>query len=295
MKIHVVEPMSLNVEQKARLQKLGAKFFEGMPDLSELLKRMEGADIVCVDFAPIADAVPKLAKGPKLIAMPLIGVSWLPLKEAAAKGIKFANTPDYATEGVAEFGIALMFTLVKQIHRYVKDEPKPETVPAFFGKTVGIIGAGRIGMHFAKICEGIGMKNLVWERGGDLHKVLSNSDVIYCALSLNEGTKGLLGEKEFAAMKKDSFFVTTSHNQIYDHDALLKALDSNLAGAAMDLEGTKFGDYKSEPYLKFKNHPKMVITPHVAFNSDYAAKRKYDIMIDNIEAFIKGNPTNIVN
>jgi phosphoglycerate dehydrogenase-like enzyme len=289
--------MKLTFEQKARLNKLGeVKYFEGMPDLNELLKRIEGADIIAADFAPINTAIPALkASNLKLVTMPLIGVSWLPLKEASAKGIKFANAPDYATEGVAEFGFSLMLAVVKQIHTYAKDEPKPEIVPVLFGKTLGVIGAGRIGKYFAKLAEGFGMKVLLWKQSEDLSRVLKFSDIIYCALPLTDQTKNLLSEKEFEMMKKGTFFVTTSHNQIYNHEALLKALDKNLAGAAMDLEGIKFGDYKSEVYLKFKNHPKILITPHVAFNSDYATKRRYDIMIDNIEAFIKGKPQNIVN
>lgn len=295
MKIHVVESMGFNAEQKARLEKLGTKFFEGKPNLDGLLDRIKGADIIAVDFAPIDEAVHKLNPGElKLVAMPLIGTSWLPLKEAAEKGIKFCNTPDYATEGVAEYGFGLMMALTKQIYLY-KDEVKPETVMALYGKTVGILGAGRIGSYFSKLAKAFGMNVILWKRGNDLKEVLDKSDVVYCALPLNEGTKGLLGDKEFSSMKKGSFFVTTSHNEIYNHDALLKVLDKNLAGAALDLEGTEFGDYKSKVYEKFKNNKKVIITPHVAFNSDYATKRKYDILIDNIESYIEGKPKNLVN
>ena len=134
MEIHIVESMDFNEVQKARLKKLNVKIFEGMPDLNELLKRIEGADVIAVDFSPIAAAIPLLKPGQlKLVAMPLSGVSWLPLQEAAKKGIKFCNTPDYGTEGVAEFGFALMLSIVKKIGAYITGEPKLEIVPALYG------------------------------------------------------------------------------------------------------------------------------------------------------------------
>ncbi len=296
MKIHVVEAMNLTAEQKARLEKLGeVKYFKGLPDAEELLKRTEGADILAVDWAPIDATIPKMKTGLKLISLPYTGVGFLPLKEATAKGIKIANSPGYSTESVGEFGIGLMLALVRKIYAYSKGEPKPDVSPCLYGKTIGILGAGRIGSYVGKIAKALGMKVTFWKRGEELSKVLKNSDVIYCALPLSDETKGLLGEKEFALIKTGAYFVTTSHNQIYNHDALLNALNKNLAGAAIDLEGTNIGDYKAEAYLKFKNHPKVLITPHVAAKTDYAIKRGYDMMIDNIEAFVKGKSTNIVN
>ena len=104
-----------------------------------------------------------------------------------------------------------------------------------------------------------------------------------------------MGEKEFNVLRKGAYFVTTSHHQIYNQDVLLKSLDKNLAGAAIDLEGTDSGNYKSEAFIKLKNHPKILLSPHVAYKTDYALMRGNDIMIDNIEAFVKGKPINLVN
>ncbi|VVB77472.1 Glyoxylate reductase [uncultured archaeon] len=296
MKITVAEPMKLTSEQKARLEKLGAvRYFESVPDLAELLKRAEDADILAVDWSPIDAAIPKMQPGVKLISLPFTGVGFLPLKEAALKGIKISNSPGSSTESVGEFGVGLMLALVRRICACSGGKTGTAETPSLYGKTIGILGKGRIGSYVGKLSEAIGMRVTYLERRGDLLDILRNSDVIYSALPLSEETEGLLGEKEFASMKSGSYFVTTSHNLIYDHGALLKALDRNLAGAAMDLEGISTGDYKNEVYCKFKDHPRILATPHIAYKTDYAMKRGYDLMIDNIEAFVAGNPKNVVN
>jgi len=296
VKIHVVEGMKLSEEQKRRLDSLGeVKYFDGIPDGPELLKRVKGADVVAADWSPIDSEIPKMPQGIKLIAVPFTGVGFLPLKEAAAKGIKIANAPGYATESVGEFGVGLMIAVVRGLHAYAKDEPKPSVTPSLCGRTIGILGAGRIGTYVGKVAKKLGMKVIYWKRGKRLSSVLKRSDVVYCALPLSEETKGLLGEKEFGMMKSGSYFVTTSHIQIYNHEALLNALNNNLAGAAVDLEGTAEGDYGSDVYMKLKSNPKVLVTPHVAYKTDYAIRRGYDIMIDNIKAFVEGKPINIVN
>ncbi|MFA4946737.1 MAG: 2-hydroxyacid dehydrogenase [Candidatus Micrarchaeia archaeon] len=270
MKIHVVESMALDREQKARLAKLGeVKYFEGVPSVDELLERVEGADVVCCDWAPIDAAIPKMKRGSKLVSLPFTGVGFLPLKEASAKGIKIANAPGAFTESAGEFGVGLMLALMRKICVYARDEPKPELAASPHGKTIVILGAGRIGGYVGKLAGALGMRVVFWKRGDGLEKILKEADVVYCALPLSDDTKGLLGGKEFAAMKRGAYFVTTSHHEIYDDAALLKALDDNLAGAAMDLEGINCGDYESTTWRKMKSHPKILVTPHVAFKSDY--------------------------
>jgi len=296
MKIHIVESIKFDAKQKRRLKQLGeVKYFEGVPSVEELLDRAEGADILCVDWAPIDAAIPRMKPGIKLISVPFTGVGFLPLNEAAGKGIKIANAPGFGTESVGEFGIGLMLALVRGIHTYVKGQPNVEVGPGLYKRTVGILGAGRIGKYVGKVCKSLGMKVIYWTRGMPLTEVLSRSDIVFCALSQSKETEGLLGRKEFDMMKKGSYFVTISPDIIYDRSALLEALDKNLAGAATDLAFITTGDYKSEAWLALKDHPKMLVTPHVAWKTDYAVRKSYDIQIDNVEAFIGGNPINLVN
>ncbi len=296
MKIHVVEDFNFTPSQKERLEKLGKViYFSGVPNDEELGKRSENADILAVNWAPLDTGVSNIKKGVKLISIPFTGVGWIPLKDYSSKGVKIANSPGYSTEAVAEFGIGLMLSVVRKINSYFKAEPKVETPSTLYGKTLVILGAGRIAHQVGSIAKSLGMKVIFWKRGEDLIQKIREADVLYSALPFSDDTKNLLGVNEFKSMKKNSYFVTTSHNQIYDHNALLKVLDSNLAGAGIDLEGTNTGDYKAEAYLKLKSHPKILLTPHVAYKTDYALMKGNDMMIDNIDSFVKGKPINIVN
>ncbi|MDP2926320.1 MAG: NAD(P)-dependent oxidoreductase [Nanoarchaeota archaeon] len=246
MNIHVVEELNLTKNQKARLEKLGkVKYFLGVPNEEELDKRSENADILVVSWAPIDTSISKINKSVKLISLPFTGVGFLPLKEFTLKGIKIANSPGYSTEAVAEFGIGLMISVVRKINSYVKSEPKPDVTSTLYGKTLIILGAGRIATSVGNIGRSLGMKVILWKRGDNLIKTIKEADILYSALPLSDETKNLLGENEFKAMKKGSYFITTSHNQIYNPNALLKALDTNLTGAGIDLEGTNTGDYNN--------------------------------------------------
>lgn len=295
MNIGVIEPIDYTAEQKKRLESLGkVTYFNGVPDAEEVLKRAEGMDILLIDWAPIDAAIPKMKQGIKLISVPFTGVGFLPLKEASSKGIKITNAPGYSTEAVAEFGMGLMLSIVRQINKY-DYEQKPITTSTLYKKNLLVLGAGNIGRRISSIAKSFGMNVSFWKRGDNLVKMISKADIVYCALPFSPETTGLIGEKEFASMKNSSYFITTSHNKIYDSKALLKALETNLAGAALDLEGTSTGDYKNEVYTLLKDNPKIILTPHVAYNTDYSVWKGYEIQIDNVEAFIKGKPLNLVN
>ncbi len=297
MKINVIETTKLTSEQKKKLSTLGqVKYFDGLPNAKEVVERSKDAEIIILDFSPIDKAIPNMKPGIKLIALPFTGVGWIPLKDAAKKGIKIANVPGYSTEAVAEFGIGLMISIVRGIPKYSQYEKKPEVEVGLYGRTLGILGAGRIGTYVGDVAKALGMNVVFWRRGDLISKILNKSDVVYCALPLSDETEGLLGEKEFGLMKSGSFFVTTSPHKIYDPDALLKALQKNIAGAAIDIdEGVSDGNYKGELYKKFKQCKNVIVTPHVAYKTDYAIKHGYDMLIENIAAFVKGKPKNIVN
>ena len=191
VKIHILESMGLSEEQRRRLNALGeTRYFEGVPDAEELLKRAGGADVLAFDWAPMDSAIPKLGSGVRLLSVPFSGVGFLPLKEAKSRGILVANTPGYATESVGEFGIGLMLALVRQLDVYSRSQPKPEVTMALYGKTVGVLGVGRM-PSISDMAKKLGMKVVYFKRGKRLSTLLKRADVVYCALPFSEETKGL--------------------------------------------------------------------------------------------------------
>ena len=124
---------------------------------------------------------------------------------------------------------------------------------------------------------------------------MEDKDVIINCLGSNPTTKGLLDKDFFNSLKKGSYFITVTGKGIYDIDALITALDNGiLTGAATDAANIQTGDVNNEFYQKLLNHPKILVTPHIAYCAESTARNCNDMMIDNIEAWLKGKPINIV-
>lgn len=133
-------------------------------------------------------------------------------------------------------------------------------------------------------------------RGDNLFDSVRDAVVVVDTLSSNSTTLGLLDVEFFDAMKQDSYFVSITRSEITNEDALLTALnEGKLAGAALDFGGILVGDTEDRAYQKFLNHPKVIVTPHISYNSEMSRLMGCDIMIDNVEAYINGTPQNVVS
>jgi phosphoglycerate dehydrogenase-like enzyme len=145
-----------------------------------------------------------------------------------------------------------------------------------------------------KICESLEMEVSYFKEGDNLLNSVKDADVIINTLSNNPTTQGLLDKKFFNSFKKGAYFVSVTSSQIYDIDALLSALDKNIASAAIDAGQIQVGDTDDPFYRRLLKHPRILATPHIAYNSDTTARVGNDMMIDNIEAYLAGKPTNLV-
>ena len=166
----------------------------------------------------------------------------------------------------------------------------PKRTLGLTGKIVCVLGAGNVGLRVGKICEAFGMEVYFFKQGDDM----ANADVVINCLSQNPTTEKLLGGKFFSSFKNGSYFISVTSNRIYDAEALLSLLGKNIAGAAIDAGDARPGDTNDDFYRKLLENGKVLATPHIAFNTDVAARVANDMMIDNIEAYIKGNPINLV-
>jgi D-lactate dehydrogenase len=193
------------------------------------------------------------------------------------------------------------------------------------GKTIGVIGCGHIGMHMIRMCNGFGMKVIGFETHPDeviarennftyasLDELLAQSDIVTLHVPYNAHTHHLINKEKIATMKKGAYLINTSRGAIVETEALTEALESGqLAGAGLDVleeEGDMIDEtallkspHPNEEALKVTlenhyliTHPRVIVTPHLAFNTDEAVKRILDTTIENIQHFAEGSPINTV-
>lgn len=222
----------------------------------------------------------------KIIIRGGVGMDNIDVSYAEAKGIKVRNTPKASSQAVAELALGHMFTLARFIGianitmREGKWEKKYYEGIELFGKTLGIIGFGRIGQELAKKAYALGMKIIYTDVLGpnkvcsnytfvSLDRLLADSDFISLHIPGNTDGSPLIGETEFAKMKDGVYIINCARGNVIDEDALLNALNSGkLSGAGLDV-------FSEEPSknLKLINHEKVSVTPHIGASTKEAQKR----------------------
>lgn len=317
-----------------------------------LRQRVDGAHTVVAfrevledkDLAQIGDAeivspfiysrvtAERLAKLPKLkmIATRSTGFDHIDMAECAKRGIVVCNVPFYGENTVAEHTFALILALSRKVHEaFVRVRAGNFSLDGLRGfdlkdKTIGVVGAGRIGLHVIRIARGFGMKVLAYDVKRDnfwaevlgfeyaeLNDLLGRSDIITLHAPYNRHTHHLINRDNIHKIKRGAILINTARGGLVNTDTLLKALDDGiLAGAGLDvLEGEELiyeesallGDATNPEKLRtaIQNHvilkkPNVVFTPHNAFNSQEALERILDTTAENIAAFIAGAAKNVV-
>ena len=302
MKVLITRKIPDNAIRLLRDSGLEIDYRQGVPlSKDELIKSIKDIDAL---IAVIPDQIDKeiidAGNNLKIISCYSVGFDNIDYKYAESKGIVTTNTPGHLTESVAEHSIGLMLAVARNIvmaDYYVRQgkykfwDPLIFLGPSLNGKTLGIIGMGRIGQHLAKIANhGFGMKILYSdpvkcsidkEFGGEfcnLEYVLNNSDVVSINCLLTEETKHLISEKEFKMMKPSSYLINTSRGAVVNEAALINALQNKIiAGAGLDV----FEDENNvnPEFFKLKN---VVLTPHIASATNEARIEMAKIAAENI-------------
>jgi len=253
----------------------------------------------------------------KLITTLSTGFDHIDLTAAAAKNIPVSSVPAYGENTVAEFAFALILALSRRIRECasrVKDEMKytTEGLTGFdlAGKTLGVVGTGRIGKHAVRMGKGFGMNIIAYDVFHDdkfaaeqgfpyvsLEDLLKQSDIITVHCPYLPSTHHLINQQNIGLVKKGAYVVNTARGAIVETAALLTALKSGqLGGAGLDVleeeAGMKSGDMTINRELVMM--PNVLVTPHNAFNTREAFLRILDTTIDNIVAYTKGAPINVV-
>lgn len=163
------------------------------------------------------------------------------------------------------------------------------------GKKITILGHGDVGKQTGGVCEALGMIVTYFGRGDKLAEKVSEADVVVDVLSANPTSVGLLNKEFFESLKEGAVFISVTVDSIVNINEMLLALESGkLACVAHDVMNAKPGDASNQLYKKLCDHPNVLATPHIAGFSDVTNKIGNDIMIDNVESWLSGNPINVI-
>ena len=304
MKVLVAAPLhekAVEILKNAGLEVV----YEEYPDQEKLKELVKDVSAIIVRSKPkvtkeIIDTAPNL----KVIARAGVGLDNIDVEYAKSKGIEIVNAPAASSRSVAELAIALIFNVARKVA--FADRKMREGVWAkkqcmgfeLEGKTLGVIGFGRIGYAVAKIAKAIGMKILLYDvikneerarevdgKFVELEELLKNSDVVTIHVPLLESTHHLINEERLKLMKPTAILINTSRGPIVDTNALVKALQEGwIAGAGLDV----FEEEplpKDHPLTKFDN---VVLTPHIGASTVEAQERAGIEVAEKVVKILKG-------
>jgi D-lactate dehydrogenase len=268
----------------------------------------------------------------KSIATRSAGFDHIAVKEAQARGIVVCRVPHYGSQTVAEFAFALMFALSRNAYQaYIDmlDNPSATNLGVYEGfdlggKTLGVVGTGKIGVRVCAIAKSFGMHVIAYDQFeneevhalnipyADLATVLQTADIVTLHVPGRPETHHLINSEAIALMKPTAYLINTARGEVVDTEALVQALrEKKIAGAGLDVlerehelasEQNLDAAQKEDAVLKQTlayNHeliamPNVVVTPHIAFNTKEAKAEITEITLSNIKAFVEGTATNVV-
>ena len=279
----------------------------------EVIERIQGARVVVTKELPVgADLLSQFPDSVKLIVEAGTGYNNIDLDAARAKGITVCNIPAYSTERVAHTVIMMLLnfssTMQQQIGMLAKGDRSNFTKylqvshTEVNGKTLGVVGAGHIGMGVIKVAKALGMNVLVHTRtpkaDGDgiryvsLDELLENSDYITLHCPLNEQTKHMINKDTIAKMKSSAVIINTGRGSLINEADLCEALVAKrIAGAGLDVQEVE-PPVEDSPLYTLDN---VIITPHMGWKGLETRQRLVGIIRDNVQAFLKGEPINVVS
>ena len=286
----------------------------GTTEAHETLKRIRGADIVITNKVVISARA--FAENPqlKLVAVTATGVNNVDVEAAKQNGTAVCNIRAYSNESVAEHAFMMMITLMRNLPAYQRDVAAGlwENSPFFChlgapmrdlnGKTLAIFGRGNIGKTLATYAQAFKMnvvfaehKNAQSVRDGyvSFDEAIRSADVVSLNCPLTPQTANMIGEAELQQMKPGAILINCGRGGLVDEAALVAVLKyGQIGGAGFDVL-TQEPPRDGNPLLKARL-PNLIVTPHIAWASQEAANRLFDILLDNINRFVAGNPQNLV-
>ena len=315
MKIAIMESLAVSSEElalrKLSFEKEGHVFaeFERTADIPTLIEEAKDADVMILANMPMPKEVINACENLKYIDIAFTGVDHVAMDAVRAKGITASNASGYSNESVAELGIGLAIDLLRNIPQ-VEARCRALGTKAglvgneLMGKTVGIVGLGKIGTRSAELFHAFGCSILAHSRSihkdapfnveqTDLDSLLSRSDLVILHCPLNDSTRGLINAEALKKMKPSAYLINLARGPVVISKDLADALNNGvIAGAAVDVFDKEPPLNADEPLLSAKN---TILTPHIAFASQESMSIRAEIVFDNLRHFLDKDPINLVH
>lgn len=308
-------PGDLSWDELGKLGELTVYDRTPVNDEAEIIRRIGDAEVVFTNKTPISRTVIDACPNMKFISMLATGYNVVDYVYAKEKGIPVTNVPSYGTAAVGQFAIAMLLEICHHVahHDETVHQGKWEQcidwcywdypLIELDGKTIGIIGFGRIGQQTGKIAKALGMKVLAYDSyptdAGraigeyvDLDTLLAQSDVVSLHCNLTPENTGLINKETIAKMKGGAILLNNARGQLIVEQDVADALNSGkLAAAGLDVVYTE-PIRPDNPLLTAKN---CILTPHISWAPKESRQRIMEITAENIRAFLNGTPQNVVN
>ncbi len=309
---YTLNPGDLSWESLAELG--NCKIFDRSTKPELVVSHAKNTEIVLTNKSILdckaINSLPKL----RYIGVLATGYNVVDIPACRERGIVVTNVPDYGTDSVAQMTFALILELVQHVGEHSRTVKKGRwsrsrdfcywdfPLIELTGLKLGIIGFGRIGKRVAQIAGAFGMTILAFDpdlkissanvKSVSLDTIFKQSDIISLHCPLTTKTKALVNASRLSMMKQTTFLINATRGPLIDEKALAKALNANrIAGAGVDVLSTEPPD-PANPLRTTKN---CIVTPHIAWATRSARQRLMEIAVGNVNAFIKGNPRNVIS
>lgn len=294
----------------ARLEGQGHTFraYERSNDENVLIDEAKDADVIMLANMPLKGSVIRACKNLKFINIAFTGVDHVDLEAAKEMHVAVSNASGYSNESVAELALGMAIDCLRNVEAVAARCRTQGTKDGLVGrelagKTVGIVGCGKIGVRVAELFHAFGCKVLAYRVSAKVEKpayveavsleeLLSRSDIVSLHCPLNESSRGLMNARRIAMMKEGAILLNTARGPVVDSQALADALNNgHLSAAAVDV-------FEMEPPVP-KEHPLLhatncLVTPHIAFATRESMLLRAEIVFDSLDAFLAGGQKNVI-
>ena len=280
----------------------------------EVKQRIRDVHVIVINKIHITEEILCYANDLRLVCITATGYDNLDIAACRRRGIAVCNVTGYSTDSVAQLTVAMalsLFNCLPAYHeavrsgRYTASGVANLLTPVFHevtGKTWGIVGLGNIGKRVAKIAEALGCRVIAYSRtpaegytNVDLDTLCREADLISLHTPLNAGTRGLIGEKEIALMKKGVVLINVARGAVTDEKAVAEAVKSGkIAALGADVYSEEPMP-ESHPYYEIRHLPNVSLTPHIAWSAREARERCLREVELNIDSFLSGGTRNRVD